>query len=157
MKYLKYALLLSVILLTSCFGDKKTIVGEELGTAFTENKSFSGNRYSFSDLPENLGEIISMNEVKLQYADAHVTEAKEDEVRRYSGKYCDFMILFDSSMATTFSRGFLSVVKDFEDDSDWKEQWQSKLTSLKSAESVANLGKAAIWIGKQRKLEVKID
>ncbi|NRB83849.1 MAG: hypothetical protein HRU49_08755 [Winogradskyella sp.] len=157
MKYLKYALLLSTTILSSCFGDKTTIVGEELGTELTENKSFSGNKYSFKELPENLCTIISMDEVKQQYIDANVNEVKVDQVRRFSGKYCDFMILFDPSMATAYSKGFLSVVKDFEGDSNWQEQWQFKLKSLKSAESVPNLGKAALWIGKQRKLEVKMD
>ena len=157
MTYLKYILILSITLLSSCFGDKTTIAGEELGTELTENKSFSGNNYSFKDLPENLCVFISMDEVKQQYTGANVIAAKVDQVRRYSGKYCDFMILFDPSMATTYSKGFLSVVKDFEGDSNWQEQWQFKSKSLKSAEFVPNLGKAALWIGKQRKLEVKMD
>ncbi|GAB5564712.1 MAG: hypothetical protein Wins2KO_17750 [Winogradskyella sp.] len=157
MKHLKYTLVFVSILLASCFGDKNTIVGEELGTELAENKSFSGNKYSFNDLPDNLGDLISMEEVKRQYKGANVTEAKVDQVRRFGGKYCDFNILFDPSMASSYSKGFLSVVEDFQGDSNWQEQWQFKLTSLKSAESISNLGKAAIWIGKKRKLEVKMD
>ena len=70
-------------------------------------------------MPENLSTIFSMDEVKQQYKDANVNEIKVDQIICYSGKYCALMILFDPSIATTYSKEFLSVVKDIEGDFNW--------------------------------------
>lgn len=154
--------ILCIALMTSftfsgCFGDKKTVIGQETGSDDLENKNFKGNAFSFAKLSENLCGYIDMNTVQKQFAVSGATDAQEDPKRRYTGKYCDFFLTFDNT-PSKYSRGNLTVVEDIsEDEADWQEQWEWRKKSLKSAEYVSGLGKAAIWIGKQRKLEVKMD
>ena len=155
--HLFLSIVLMLVTYSSCVGDRKTVIGQEFDTDTFENKDFKGNALNFSELPEDLCGYLDNAQIQQAYKSANVTDVKPDTKRRFLGKNCGFTIFFDGTMEK-YSRGFLSVVEDPADvEAEWKEQWEFRKKSLKSAEYIPKLGKAAIWIGKQRKLEVKMD
>lgn len=160
MKILKQSLLLFLVVqtLVSCFGDKKSAVGQDFNTDDFVNKKFKGNKLSFNSLQDDLCGYIDTSIIMKEMKAAEVTEVIIDANKnRFIGKNCNFSVIFDNT-PSKYSRGFLTVVENVEEnETDWKEGWEFRKKSLKSAEYIPNLGKAAIWIGKQRKLEVKMD
>lgn len=128
----------------------------ETGTDDFTNKDFKGNVYSFTELSDDLCQYLNTNDILKAYEKDGVNEVKIDPTKRFMGKNCDFTLLYNDP--SKYSRGMISVVQDQgEDESLWEEKWESRKKIYKSASYVFGLGKAAIWIEKQRKLEIKMD
>ena len=145
------------ILLVSCFGDKTTVVGQEFDTDDFENKNFSGNRFNFQDLPEDMCEYLNSDVILKQYANEGATEIKFDDKGRFMGKNCNFLIILNNT-PSNYSLGFLSIIENLgEEETNWKEGWEFQKKMKKSTAYVSGLGKAAIWYGKQRKLDIKME
>ncbi len=158
MKQVKIVIIsLLTIVFVSCFGDKKTAIGETFDTDDFENKNFTGNTIDFKDLPENLCSYVNTNTVLEAYKTYGVTKVTFDNKRRFMGKYCNFGIIFDNT-PSKYSLGFLSIIETPETpDTNWKETWEFKKKMKQSAQYVSGLGQAAIWYGKQHKLEIKME
>ena len=157
MKFIKQILTIIFItlLLSSCFGDKKTAVGQDFDTDDFENTNFEGNKVNFKDLPQNMCSYLNSEAILNQYSNG--TSVTYDDGKRFGGKNCNFKITFFDT-ASSFSMGSIFIVENLpESETNWKEDWEFQKKMKSSTAYVSNLGKAAIWYAKQRKLDIKMD
>jgi len=153
----KYPMLLFLsLLLTACFGDKTAIIGQELGDDSFVNIVYKGNKKDFSALPQNLCEFLSEGQIMQFYPDSR--KVTFDKGKRYVNKNCNFSIQI-SDKASDYLLGTIIAQEDpsIAGGSEWIESWETQKKLSKTAESVANLGKAAIWFPKKRTLNIKLD
>ena len=151
MKYLKYILVLLTIITISCIGDKKTVVGEELGDTSFVNENFKGNKKNFSELPKDLCEFLDEDSILKGYDNA--TSVSFNGKNSFGNKNCQFNVIFFND-ESQYIIGSIFINED--NSNNWQESWEMKKKRFKSAQYVKNLGMAAIWNGKQRKLEIKM-
>ncbi len=157
MKQFKTLIITGIILmfLSSCIGDKKTVVGQELGDTNFVNTNFSGNKINFSDLPKNLCTYLSEGEIKNQYPSA--SKVLFDDGKTYQTKSCRFLAYFGEG-EYNYLNGTLFATEDvLAEGEDWKETWELQKKMSKTAEYVSGIGQAAIWFGKKRELRIKLD
>ncbi|EDP95594.1 hypothetical protein U8527_06085 [Kordia algicida OT-1] len=143
------------ILLTSCFGDKGTIVGQELGDTDFVNTKFSGNKVAFSALSKNLCEYIHIDQIKKLYPDA--SKVLVDDGKTFQSKNCRFLVYVGEGEFNYLSGSIFALKDNFLEGQDWKEAWEFKKKMSKSSEYIGGLGKAAVWIGKKRELSIKLE
>ena len=155
MKAIKYTLcfLLINLLLVSCLGDQKTVIGQEYGDSNFVNDNFKGNKKDFSELPQDLCEFLNEDSILKAYDNA--TSVTFDGENSFMNKNCQFSVTYFND-ASQFIKGSIFIVDDSAEESNWKESWEFKKKRFKSAEYVKDLGRAAIWYEKQRKLEIKM-
>ncbi|BAO75178.1 hypothetical protein [Winogradskyella sp. PG-2] len=145
--------LVLVILLNSCNGDQKTVVGQDYGDTSFVNDSFKGNKKNFSELPEDLCEFLDEAAILKGYDNA--TSVKFDAGSSFINKNCQFNVIFFDDLSQ-YIRGSIFITENKSEGDGWKESWEMRKKRFKSAEYVPNLGMATIWIGKQKKLEIKM-
>jgi hypothetical protein len=141
--------------LTSCFGDKNTVVGQELGDTNFVNTNFSGNKKDFAALPKNMCEFISESNVKSLYPDAN--KILFDDGKTFMTKSCRFLVYLGDNEYDYLNGTIIAVEDTVAEGEDWKESWELKKKMSKSSSFVSDLGKAAIWIAKKRELSIKMD
>ncbi|PTX63487.1 hypothetical protein C8N46_10187 [Kordia periserrulae] len=141
--------------LTSCFGDKNTVVGQELGDSSFVNTNFSGNKKDFAALPKNMCEFISESNVKNLYPDA--TKVLFDDGKTFMTKSCRFLVYMGDDEYNYLNGTIIAVEEKLAEGEDWKETWELKKKMSKSSSFVSDLGQAAIWIDKKRELSVKLE
>lgn len=147
------AVLCIAILFTSCLGDQKTIVGQEFGDTDFVNENFKGNKKNFSDLPKDLCEFLDEASIVKGYDNA--TSVTFNGKNSFMNKNCQFAVTFFND-TSQFIKGSIFINENTSENDNWKESWEMKKKRFNSAEYVKNLGMAAIWNGKQKKLEIKM-
>ncbi|MEM7105659.1 MAG: hypothetical protein AAF502_21150 [Bacteroidota bacterium] len=157
MKSLQSIALITTIsfLLTACFGDKNTIIGQELGDTDFVNTNFSGNKVAFSALPKTMCSYINEAKVKELYPDAN--KVLYDDGQTFMNKSCRFLVYMGDNEYDYLSGTLFAVEDKLAEGEDWKETWELKKKMSKSSAYVPGLGKAAVWIGKKRELSVKME
>lgn len=141
------------IVFVSCLGDQKTVVGQDFGDTNFVNDNFKGNKKNFSELPDNLCEFLDESTIIKGYDNA--TSVTFNDKNRFMSKNCQFSITYFND-PSQFIVGSMFIVDDSAEEAEWKESWEFRKKRFKSAEYVKNLGRAAIWNAKQRKLEIKM-
>jgi hypothetical protein len=157
MKTIKSIAIISVVsfLFTACFGDKNTVIGQELGDTNFVNKSFAGNKKEFASLPKNMCEFIQETTVKELYPDA--TKVLFDDGQTFMTKSCRFLVYTSDNEYDYLSGTIFAVEDQIAPGEDWKESWELKKKMSKTSEFISSLGKAAVWIGKKRELSIKME
>ncbi|MEM6722227.1 MAG: hypothetical protein AAF611_23065 [Bacteroidota bacterium] len=143
---------------TACFGDKNTIIGQDLGDTNFVNKNFNGNKKEFASLPKNMCEFITEAKVKELYPDA--TQILFDDGQTFATKSCRFLVYTNENTDSKydFLSGTIFAVEDkLAEGENWIETWELRKKMSKSAEFISGFGQAAIWTGKKRELAVKMD
>lgn len=140
---------------TACFGDKNTVIGQELGDTNFVNKNFSGNKKEFSELPKNMCTYIDMDKVHDMYADA--SKVVNDEGKTFMTKSCRFLVYIGEGEFNYLSGSIFAVEDKLAEGEKWEETWELKKKMSKSSEYISDLGKAAIWIAQKRELSIKMD
>jgi hypothetical protein len=155
MKPLKTILYFTLIavLCVSCLGDQKTVVGQEYGDTNFVNDSFKGNIKDFAELPKDLCGFLNEDSILKAYDNA--TSVGFGGSNSFMSKNCQFSVTFFND-ASQFIKGSIFIVDDSAEEDNWQESWEFRKKGYKSAEYVKDLGRAAIWYGKQRKLEIKM-
>jgi len=141
------------LLLVSFLGDQKTVIGQEYGDTDFVNDDFTANKKSFGELPKNLCEFFNEDVIIKEYDNA--TSVKFNPGKSFMNKNCQFSVTYFNDESQLI-RGSVFVIKENDEDDRWKESWEMRKKRFKSAEYVDNLGMAAIWNGKKRKLEIKM-
>lgn len=158
-----------MVLLISCFGDKKGINISELGDTSFVNKNFSGNRINYS---KEMGACENITAADI----ASMYKASEDKVilndiiksdRRApnTNPSCQFFIKTGAS-DFEWPRGSMSIVPDVKKDDDridiaeaaghaenWEEAWALNKSISKSSEWIEDMGLAAVWKEKRKNLK----
>lgn len=145
-------------ILISCFGDKNTVIGQDLGDTNFVNKNFSGNKIAFSALPKNMCEYISEAKVRELYPDA--TQILFDDGKTFATKSCRYLVYTNGNTDSKFDylTGTIFAVEDkLAEGEDWVETWELRKKMSKSSEFISGFGQAAIWRGKKRELTIKMD
>ena len=151
-KFLAVTLFITT-LFTSCLGDQKTIVNQEFGNTDFVNENFKVNKKNFSDLPKDLCEFLDEASIIKGYDNA--TSVTFNGKNSFMNKNCQFTVTFFSD-TSQFIKGSIFINENTSENDNWKESWEMKKKRFNSAEYVENLGMAAIWNGKQKKLEIKM-
>jgi hypothetical protein len=137
----------------SCLGDQKTVVGQEFGDTNFVNDNFQGNKKDFSELPKDLCVFLNKDSILKAYVNA--TSVTFNGENAFMSKNCQFSVTFFND-PSQFVKGSIFIVDDSAEEANWQESWEFKKKRFKTAEFVKNLGRAAVWYGKQRKLEIKM-
>jgi hypothetical protein len=137
----------------SCFGDQKTVIGQEFEDTDFINDNFKGNKKDFSELPKDL--CVFLDEAPILKAYDNATSVSFGGSDSFMNKNCQFSVTFFND-ASQFIRGSIFIVDDSAEEDNWQESWEFKKKRYKSAAYVTDLGRAAVWYGKQRKLEIKM-
>ena len=147
---------LMILLLSSCFGDKKSAIGTSFNETSFINKSFSGNTMEFSAIASPCSYISKDALAKLY-------NTSEDKVVLIGGneqsKGCTIRIQM-SDQEFDYITGMLHFYEEANQRSDgstWVEDWQLQKGMSRSAEWIANMGKAAMYKSAKRELNIKFD
>lgn len=153
-KHIAFLVLISIST-TGCFGDKTTVIGQELGDTNFVNKDFSGNKIEFSALSKNMCSYISETKVKELYPNAK--KILVDDGKTFQSKSCRFLVYMDDEEYNYLSGSIFATEDVLAEGEKWEESWELKKKVSKSSEYVSGLGKTAIWIGKKRELYIKME
>ncbi|WP_299676958.1 hypothetical protein [uncultured Tenacibaculum sp.] len=172
MKLLKTVIfIMTLAVLSSCFGDKKSIIGADLGNTSFVNKNFQGNTVEFNAVTDvcsliNKEKLASLYNVS---ADAIVTVGQGKFVQNGNTKTCMVRVKLGGS-DWNFLTGMISLYKEVSSSQDvggiseaigqgenWEEAWSLKKSMSKSAKWIPKVGKAALYTDSKRKLEVKLE
>ena len=145
-----------ILFLSSCLGDKKTAIGTNFNDSSFVNKSFNGNKLSFSEINEPCTYTSAEALAKLY-------NTSSDKVTLIGGnpqsKTCTIRIQM-SDQEFDYITGaihFYEEANKRSDGSTWEDDWQLQKGISKSAQWVSNLGKAAMYKESKRELLVKFD
>ena len=168
-KTIIFAMILTT--LSSCFGDKKSIIGSDLGNTSFVNKSFKGNAINFNAVTD-VCSLINKEKLASLYgvsASSIVTVGQGKFVQTATTKTCMVRVQLGGS-EWNFLTGMVSLFKEVSaaDDAggiseavgqgeNWEEAWSLKKGMSKSGKWIPNVGKAALFTSAKRKLEVKLD
>lgn len=172
MKTIKTTLLIVCLtLLSSCFGDKKSIVGSDIGNTSFVNKNFKGNLISFKEV-KDVCSLLKPDKIASLYGvskEAIVTVGQGASVQNQNTKTCMLRVGLDDS-DWNFLTGMVSLYKEISASEDaggiseavgqgsnWEEAWSLKKEMSKSAKWISNTGKAALYTAAKRKLEIKLE
>ena len=150
-------MLISLIII-GCFGDKNTLVGQDLGNTDFVNTNFTKNKVAFSEIPKNLCTYVNEADIRELYPDA--TKILFDDGQTFASKSCRFLVYIneDTEAKFGFLTGIITAVEDkVAEGENWIETWELKKKMSKSSSFVPNLGMAAIWKEANRELSIKMD
>ncbi len=147
---------LITLLLSSCFGDKKSAIGTTFNDSSFVNKSFSGNKINFMD-------ISSPCNYTSKEALAKLYNTSEDKVVLIGGnaqsKTCTIRIQLSEEEFDyiTGAIHFFEEANKRSDGTTWEDDWQLQKGMSRSAQWISNMGKAAMYKNAKRELLVKFD
>lgn len=172
MKTLKITILvMSLSILSSCFGDKKSLIGADLGDTSFVNKNFKGNLIDFKNV-QDVCALIKEDKVASLYnvkSENIATVGKGKFVQNEQIKTCLVRVSLDDT-DWNFLTGMVTLFKEVKASDDeggiseavgqgenWEEAWSLKKSMSKSAKWIPNVGKAALFTSAKRKLEIKLE
>ncbi len=160
------------LFMTSCLGDRKSIIGEDLGDTSFVNKDFKGNLIDYKEgmsACEQLRPSVLADLYKVDDDDIIITDPTKSN-RFVNPKPSCLIHVKMSDQKFDHLTGNILVYREVKADEymgdvaeatgageDWEEAWALKKSLRKSTEWVEGIGQAALWTGKQRKLEVKFE
>jgi len=144
-----------ILLLSSCFGDKKSAIGTNFNDSSFVNKSFDGNKLSFA-------EISSPCNYTSKEALAKLYDTSEDRViliGNAQSKTCTIRIQLSEEEFDyiTGAIHFYEEANKRADGTTWVDDWQLQKGISRSAQWVSDLGKGAMYKSAKRELWVKFD
>lgn len=147
---------LMILLLSSCFGDKKSAIGTNFNDSSFVNISFSGNKMNFADInspcnytsKEALAKLYNTSEEKVILIGGNA-QSKTCTIRiQLSDQEFDYI---------TGAIHFYEEANKRSDGTTWEDDWQLQKGISKSAQWISNMGKAAMYKNAKRELLVKFD
>lgn len=157
----------------SCLGDRKSIVGEDLGDTSFVNTDFKGNNIDYTDGMSGCDQISASDiaEIYGVSADQVVIDDPVTNPQRQvtNTPTCSFYI---KSGASDFEwlRGSMLIQREIGEDefmgdvaqatgtgTQWVEAWKLKQAMYKSSEWIPGIGQAALWNENQATLEIKLE
>lgn len=163
----------SIILLSSCFGDKKSIIGEDLNDESFVNTNFKVNLINYSEGMSACDQITASEIANLYGVNAsliHIEDPTKSD--RYKKDMLPACMLYIKTGENDFEwpRGSISILPEISKDEymgdvaeavgqgkNWVEAWSLKKSMSKSAEWLNGIGQAALWTGKKNQLEIKFE
>ena len=165
--------ILAMTLLSSCIGDRKSIIGADFGDTSFVNTSFEANEIDYAEgmsacdqlSAATLADLYGVSEDMVIISDP----MKMANATQVGGPSCMVHVKL-SERKGDYLTGTISIVKEVGKDEymgeiaeatgggeNWEEAWAMKKAMRESTEWMENMGKAALWTGKKRMLEIKLD
>ena len=147
---------LMTLLLSSCFGDKKSAIGTTFNDTSIVNKSFSGNKINFANInspcnytsKKTLAKLYNTSEKRVLLIGGNA-QSKTCTIRiQLSEEEFDYV---------TGSIHFFEEANKRSDGTTWEDDWQLQQGMSRSAQWVSNMGKGAMYKNAKRELLVKFD
>ena len=156
MKVTNLVLMLSLsMILISCMGDKKSLIGQSFGDTSFINASFKGDPTPYEAIPDNLCSKLPKSLIQKYFPESN--KILYDDGKTFKGKNCRCLVYLGEG-EFEYVPARLSVREDaFEDPEAWIEQWELLKLTSKSSEYIPDLGKAAIWKESKKELTIKMD
>jgi hypothetical protein len=165
--------LISILLLQSCFGDKKPVNIQELGDTSFVNKNFKGNLINYAEGMSACAQLSASAVADLYGASAeeiHIEDpTKSDRYQKGTPPVCG-LYLKSGDNDFEWLRGSIALQADVAKEEqmsevaeavgrteNWEEAWSLKKSMSKSAEWVDGLGLAALWFDQKNQLEIKFE
>ena len=173
MNFNKIYIVLWVVLLSSCLGDKKPVSQDEMAARGFINDNFKGNKIDFSKKTSACEQLVAPQIADL-YQVAATDVLIQDAVNNNGNSSnvspsCQFYIKTGDN-DFEWLRGSMTVQPEIKKDEymgeiaeatgageNWQEAWALKKSMSNSAEWIPELGKAALWNPSKNLLEVKYD
>ena len=149
---------LVVLLLTSCIGDKKSIIGADTSDDSFVNKNFDGNLINYD---VNMSACSNFSEADLaKHYDVPndaiiIRDSTVDERLEAYSPTCKFTVMFGEGKG--YLLGSISVYSEDQKNNHWEETWALKKAASRSAEWVKGVGRAALWKPGNRILTIKFE
>ncbi|MGV6830104.1 MAG: hypothetical protein ACWA5P_00900 [bacterium] len=160
------------ISISSCIGDRQSLMVDDLGDTSFVNKKFTGNTINYAEgmsACDQLSSSVLANIYGVLADNVIITDPTKSD--RYVNPKPGCMIHVKmSDQKFDHLTGTINVFKEIKADEfmgdvaeatgsgeNWEEAWALKKGLRKSTEWISGMGKAAIWTGKLRKLEIKFD
>lgn len=150
---------LMVLFMSSCKGDKKTIIGEDLSDDSFVNTNFKGNLIDYSEdmsACNNFSKSVLSSNYEVTDEDVTIRDSSIDE--RFQSLYpkCKFTVMLGEGNG--YLLGEITVIPEAQQTNEnWKETWAITKAASKSAEWVKNVGMAAQWKPNNRELSIKFE
>lgn len=165
--------ILAMSLLSSCIGDRKSIIGADLGDTSFVNTSFKANEIDYTEgmsacdqlSTATLAELYGVSEDMVIISDP----TKMANSRFVGGPSCMIHVKLSETKGDHLT-GTISLAREVGKDEymgeiaeatgggeNWEEAWALKKAMRESTEWMENMGQAALWTGKKRMLEIKFD
>lgn len=147
---------LMILLLSSCFGDKKSAIGTTFDDSSFVNKSFAGNKVDFAGISqpctytsqEALAKLYNTTADKVILIGGN-TQSKTCTIRiQLSDQEFDYI---------TGAIHFFEEANKRSDGTTWEDDWQLQKGISKSSQWISNMGKGAMYKDSKRELLVKFD
>lgn len=156
MKYLKITTIcLMTIILWSCVGDKKSIIGADLSEDSFVNKNFKGNLINYDENMSACGNISEAGVLQLYDSSNKIMirDSSTDDRLQTIYPTCKLTVMLDKG----YLLGSLSLVPVLNKEENWVEDLALEKATSKSAEWVEDMGKAAMWKASTRKLSIRFE
>ncbi len=165
--------ILAMTLLSSCIGDRKSIIGADFGDTSFVNTSFKANEIDYTEgmsacdqlSAATLADLYGVSEDMVIISDP----TKMANATQVGGPSCMVHVKLSERKGDHLT-GTISIAKEVGKDEymgeiaeatgggeNWEEAWAMKKAMRESTEWLEDMGKAALWTGKKRMLEIKLD
>lgn len=147
---------LIAVFLSSCKGDKKTIIGEDLSDDSFVNSNFKGNLIDYSEDMSaciNLSKSVLSNSYEVTAEDIMIRDSTVDDRLQSFYPTCKFTVMLGEGKG--YLVGEITVIPEAQTNENWEETWAITKAASKSAEWVKNVGMAAQWKPNNRELSIK--
>ena len=149
---------LIAVFLTSCKGDKKSIIGADTSDDSFVNKNFDGNLINYD---ENMSACSNFSAADLaKHYDVPngaimIRDSTVDERLEAYNPTCKFTVMLGEGKG--YLLGSISVYSEAQKDEHWEESWALRKAASRSAEWIKGVGRAALWKPGNRKLTIKFE
>lgn len=164
------SLFFTVLIISGCFGDKKSAIGQSFEDTSFVNKNYTKNKVNYTKGMSACTKL-STNALAKLYDVTETNVVIEDPTKsdRYKKPISGCMLYIKTGNSDyEWLRGSIEIKREIKQGeqmydiakatgytADWVEAWNLKKTISKSSEWVPNIGKAALWNSKKNMLEIK--
>jgi len=149
---------LIAVLMSSCKGDKKSIISEDLSDDSFVNSNFKENLINYNEdmsACTNLSKSVLSTSYEVTDEDIMIRDSTVDERLQSFYPTCKFTVMLGEGKG--YLVGEITVIPETQKDENWEETWDLKKSASRSVEWIKDVGLAALWKPNTRTLLIKFE